>query len=420
MRILVISHGYPPTLSGVTLVAQKLAQAMVRRGHEVTVVAASEHGIAHEEEDEGVRVIRLQSRSNPFWSDGALPVVSQAELRQIVRDTNPDLVHSHETALLSLQLLRLGLDHEVPLVATCHYLPRFVSQYVGWDGRLDALAESIVWEYAIRLLNQFDHTVFPSNTQAAAFQERGLSVPTTVISNGVDGNRYRPGPDGVERVEARYELPNRPRLLFVSRLAKDKRIDVLIQSMLYLQETRAHLVVVGIGDDETRLRTITRDLDLEDRVHFLGFASEQDLPSVYRASDLFTIASECEVQSIPTLQAAATGLPIVAVDAAALPDLVIDGLDGHLVPPGEPRAISDAVLDILSNRDRAAAMSASSLAISRRHTEQATFAAHETLYKQVVADFGHQAARPPDQHNGRWWSRLSGRRKSGGKTPAHV
>ena len=91
MRILVISHGYPPTLSGVTLVAQKLARAMVRRGHLVTVVAASEDGSARIEDDEGVKVIRLHSRSNPFWSDGALPVVSQTELRRIVGEANPDV-----------------------------------------------------------------------------------------------------------------------------------------------------------------------------------------------------------------------------------------------------------------------------------------------------------------------------------------
>ncbi len=405
MRILVISHGYPPTLSGVTLVAQKLARAMERRGHGVTVVAASEDGSAHEEEDQGVRVIRLQSRSNPFWSDGALPVVSQAQLRQIVQETNPDIVHSHETALLSLQLLRLGLDHEVPLVATCHYLPRFVSQYVGWDGRLDVLAESIVWEYAIRLLNQFDHTIFPSNTQAAAFDERGLTVPTTVISNGVNENRYRPGRDGVERVETLYELPNGPRVLFVSRLAKDKRIDVLIESLVPLRRADAHLILVGVGDDEPRLREITRDLDLEDRVRFLGYVPEQDLPSLYRASDLFAIASECEVQSIPTLQAAATGLPIVAVDAAALPDLVIDGLDGHLVPPGDPGAIAAAVLDILGNRDRAAAMSRSSVAISKRHTETATFDAHESLYEQVIEGFGRSIDVETETPKTHWWSR---------------
>ncbi len=400
MRILVISHGYPPTLSGVTLVAQKLARAMVRKGHSVTVVAASENGTARVEEDEGVDVIRLQSRSNPFWSEGALPVASQAELRQIVGASRPDVVHSHETAFLSLQLLRLGLEREVPLVATCHYLPRFVSQYLGWDGRLDVLAESIVWEYAIRLLNQFDHAVFPSRTQAAAFAEKGLTAPTTVISNGTDRALFRPGRDDAGRAEAGYGLPNGRRILFVGRLAKDKRVDVLIRSMSYLGETDAHLVVAGTGDDAPRLRQIVADLHLTDRVHFLGFVPDPDLPAVYRASDLFAIASECEVQSIPTLEAAATGLPIVAVDAAALPDLVSDGVNGYLVPPDKPRAIATAVLAILGDPDRAALMGRASLETSRGHDNEATFDSHERLYERVIAEFGRRHDEPIDE-----WSR---------------
>ena len=406
MRILFVSHGYPPTLSGVTLVAQKLARAMVRRGHSVTVVAASANGTARIENDEGVRVIRLQSRSNPFWSDGALPVVSQAELRQIVGEADPEVVHSHETALLSLQLLRLGLEHDVPLVATCHYLPRFVSQYVGWDGRLDVLAESIVWEYAIRLLNQFDHAVFPSKTQATLFTDKGLAVPTTIISNGVDRDRYRPGHDGVDVVEARYGLPEGRRMLFVSRLAKDKRVEVLISSLLHLRQTNTHLVLVGTGDDEPRLRKITGDLALEDRVHFLGFVPEEDLPAVYRASDLFAIASECEVQSIPTLQAAATGLPVVAVDAAALPDLVTDGVNGFLVPPHDPRAIANAALNIFSHPDRAATMSRAGLEISQAHGNTATFDAHESLYEAVIAGFIRSAGGPFSEPPPGIWSRV--------------
>ena len=311
-------------------------------------------------------------------------------------------MHSHETALLSLQLLRLGLDHQVPLVATCHYLPRFVSQYVGWDGRLDVLAENVVWEYAIRLLNQFDHSVFPSNTQALSFINRGLTAPTTVISNGVNHDYYQPGSLGVDMVEAKYGLPTGRRILFVSRLAKDKRIDVLIRSMVYLERIDTHLIVVGTGDDEPRLREITRSHDLENRVHFLGFVPEEDLPSIYRASDLFAIASECEVQSIPTLQAVATGLPVVAVEAAALPDLVTNGVNGFLAPPGDAKTVAELATQTLGDRDRAAAMGRASFRTSRAHDETATFEAHESLYQRVIAGYVDPAQNPTP----RSWSRM--------------
>lgn len=384
MRLLMISHGYPPTVSGVTVVVRKIARAMVERGHHVTVVAASDRGEPYIEDDEGIQVIRVQSRLNPFWSDGALPVVTQSDLRQVVAEARPDVMHSHESALLSLQLLRLDADHRIPLMASCHYLPSFVAQYVGGEGRLDDFTETIVWEYAVRLLNQFDHAVFPTKTQQDMFVDHGLDVPMSVISNGVDVARYRPDGQHDPDVAQRYDLPQGPRLLFVSRLAKDKSIDVLIRAMVPLSSIGAHLILVGRGDDQARLEHLASELGLADRVHFAGFLPEEDLPAVYRACDLFAIASTCEVQSIPTLQAAASGLPIVAADAAALPELVQHAVNGFLVPPDDPDAFANATRKILEDANLVRQMGARSVEIGNTHTEELSFDAHEGLYRDLI------------------------------------
>jgi glycosyltransferase involved in cell wall biosynthesis len=108
---------------------------------------------------------------------------------------------------------------------------------------------------------------------------------------------------------------------------------------------------------------------------------EEDLPALYRHSDIFAIASDVEVQSIPTLQAAATGLPIVAAEAAALPELVQTNTNGHLVPPDDPRALATAISQILSEPTQAERFGLASLEIGRRHAEEATFDAYEQLYR---------------------------------------
>jgi glycosyltransferase involved in cell wall biosynthesis len=131
-------------------------------------------------------------------------------------------------------------------------------------------------------------------------------------------------------------------------------------------------------------------------------ASRDDLPSVFRASDVFAIASECEVQSIPTLQAIATGLPVVAVDAAALPELVTDGVTGFLVPADDPGAMGSAVESILDDPDRAAAMGRAGLETSRLHGNVATFDAHERLYESVIS--AHSSSTQVPQP--RLWSRV--------------
>ena len=149
-------------------------------------------------------------------------------------------------------------------------------------------------------------------------------------------------------------------------------------------EREAHLLLLGRGDDRTRLEELTEESGLQHCVHFLGFVPEEDMPALYRAVDLFAIASICEVQSLPTLQAVATGLPVVAADAVALPELVHDGVNGFLVPSNDPEATAKAVLGILCDPGLAARMGQASLSIARPHAETHTFDLYENLYRQML------------------------------------
>jgi 1,2-diacylglycerol 3-alpha-glucosyltransferase len=385
MHILMLSHGYPPTISGVTLVVQKIAREMVKRGHDVTVVTASDRGKAYQGEDQGVRLWRVRSASNPFWSEGPLPLLSYDELKEIVAEVKPDIINTHDGALLSWQLYRL--EHEkcgTPEILTCHYLPGFVNYYIHIADTLESFVKNIAWEYTIRMVNGFDHIIFPTQTQQEAFIQEGLIKPSTVISNGLDTTKYHPQNEHKDDVERRYGLPPGPRILFVGRMAKDKKIDILIQAIAQLPSTHnAHLILIGRGDDRKRLEGLTAHLGMQDHIHFLGFVPEEDLPSIYRHSDIFAIASDVEVQSIPTLQAAATGLPIVAADAAALPELVHDHQNGFLVPPGDPKGFAEAIHKILNNPEEIPLLVQASLNIGRQHSEDYTFHAYERIYREI-------------------------------------
>jgi glycosyltransferase involved in cell wall biosynthesis len=388
MRILMLSHGYPPVISGVTLVVQKVAREMVRRGHEVTVVTASDRGTPYQDEDEGVQLIRVRSAPNPFWSEGRLPILSYDRLKEIVTEAAPDVINTHDSGLLGVQLYRLEQERgALADLLTCHFLPGYVTYYVNVGDTVEGAIEEITWQYTIRIVNGFDHVIFPTQTQQSAFLEEGLEKPSTVISNGLDIRRYSPTAQEGEDVEARYELPPGPRILVVGRLAKDKKLDVLIRAMAQIKDLHpAHLLLVGRGDDRERLEELVEDLDLQERVHFLGFVPEADLPALYRQSDIFTIASDVEVQSIPTLQAAATGLPIVAADAAALPELVEDGKNGFLAQPNDPAAFAAAFRRILDQPELMEEFGQASLEIGRQHAEEATFDAYEELYRQYAQE----------------------------------
>jgi glycosyltransferase involved in cell wall biosynthesis len=386
MRILMVSFGYPPILSGVTLVAQKLARAMVQKGHQVVMVTSSEHGEAYDDQDRGVCLVRVRSRPNPFWRGGPVPFIGQNDLDELVDSFRPHILHTHDAATLGLQIVRLNHTSHIPRVATVHYVPRFAARYLTWNGDPQELVETLVWQYSTWLFNRFDHVVFATEAHRDRFVRKGLKTPSTIISNGVDMRRYRPVNGHQEELDIRYGLPPGPRILFVSRLAKDKEIDVLIRAMRPLSHRlAAHLLVVGKGDDGPRLEALVAELGLRHCVHFPGFIPEEDLPALYRAADLFAISSTCEVQSLPTLQALATGLPVVAADAVALPELVKDGVNGLLVPPGEPQAMAEAIAYVLADRSLAAQMGQASLSMAQAHAEERTYGAYENLYRAAIS-----------------------------------
>lgn len=386
MRILMLSHGYPPTVSGVTLVVQKLARAMVLRGHTAMVITASDRGKPYESEDQGVRLVRVRSIRNPFWSEGPLPTSNMHTLRKLIEGFQPDLIHSHENAVLSRQLLRLGFKSRLPLLSSCYFLPAYVTYYLRLGKRINNGIQSLLWTSAVKNLDQYDQVIFSTRSQQQEFVKHGLRAPAVAISNGVDNTRYYPA-NGLEKeVESHYNLPPRPRVLFVSRLMKDKKVDILLQAMsVILAHQEVHLLLVGRGDDRPRLELMTAELGLQPYVHFLGFVPEEDLPTVYRAADLFAIASVVEVQSIPAIQAAMTGLPIIAANAAALPELVQAGRNGYLVSPDDPQALGEAILQITGDRTRAQQFGQASISIGQAHAETETFRKFDELYRQFVS-----------------------------------
>ncbi|MGE5124086.1 MAG: glycosyltransferase [Acidobacteriaceae bacterium] len=378
------SHGYLPTLSGVTLVVQKIARAMVERGYEVTIVTASEKYRPYESEDQGVHLLRVLGVPNPFWLEGPMPYLSPTAMGRLIDRLHPDIIHTHENALLSNFLPHLKTNSHPRLVSSCYALPRYVTYYLHFAG-LESLVEKITWSYYVGVLNQYEHVVFCTRTHERDFRLHGLLPPTTVISNGVNIHRYCPVATAGEDISTRYQLPPAPRILSVGRLMKDKKLHLLIKAMrLVCDEREAHLLVVGRGSERPRLKALIRRLHLEPYIHLLGYVPEQDLPALYRASSLFAIPSLVEVQSLPALQAAVSGLPIVAANSAALPELVRHGENGLLVEPQNADELGGAILHILNHPDLAQKMSRVSVEIGKAHDEQLTFQAYDDFYRGMV------------------------------------
>jgi glycosyltransferase involved in cell wall biosynthesis len=152
-----------------------------------------------------------------------------------------------------------------------------------------------------------------------------------------------------------------------------------------LQNTGAQLFIVGDGCEKENLIRLTRELGIEEHVHFAGFVSpNHGLPEIYRLANLFVTASEIETQGIVLLEAAASGLPIVAVNATCISEIVHDGVNGFLASPGDIKTLQDHMLALLSHPEMARHMGQQGRILAEAHGIEATWQRHESLYMELT------------------------------------
>ena len=114
------------------------------------------------------------------------------------------------------------------------------------------------------------------------------------------------------------------------------------------------------------------------------------MPELYRIACMFITASEIETQGIVLLEAAASGLPLVAVHTTCIAEIVYDGANGYLTETGDVYAMSQSMIKILANPQNAASMGRVSRRLAEGHPNQATFDEHERMYQQMVVEYGTQ------------------------------
>ncbi len=389
MRIAYITQAYPPILSGASLVAGQLADTMAARGHQVLVIAPSERGRRCLIQNRNLSVLRLRSYRNPLRAHQRFMLFPRGEVLQALYKFHPDVIHSHDPLQMGMLSLEYARQTHVPIATTVHQLPWFVSKNLPDVEEIRAHAEAALWEYAGWLLHQHASVITPSQTVSDMVMQM-TGIQAQVISNGVDLSTFHPAisPQEAAAVRAKLGLPlSVPIILHVGQLHTAKRPDCVIRAFAeVIQQSDAYLLIVGDGPQKAELMDMCVKLGIADRTHFPGFISvQQGLAQIYRLSTLFVTASEIETQGIVLLEAVASGLPIAAVRATCIPEIVHQGKNGYLAEAGDIDGLCKAMLKILGSPALARAMGHQSHCLAQRHAIEKTMDAYEQLYLESLS-----------------------------------
>jgi glycosyltransferase involved in cell wall biosynthesis len=415
---MIVTDQYAPMVGGVPTVTSELAAGLSERGHAVAVVAPGEtrHGPGDPGgtglagtglagtglAGTGPAVDLRGSLPWPWYPDQRLGLLPPGRARELMTTFAPDVVHIHSPLTLGAAARPAARRRRVPVVYTNHYLPLNVWPASARDPERDSTARRVrdaaFYAWLTGFANRCDHVTAPTATALRLLREHGLRAPSQAVSNGVDLARFSRGtPD--EALRSRLELPaDRPLVLSVGRLSPEKRADVLIAAMGRLTVAgqpgpgggpadagrQPVLVLAGTGPEAARLQSLARHYGVADQVRFLGFVPDADLPGLYRLADVFAIASQAELQSLATMAAMASGLPVVAADAGALAELVHAGENGFLVRPGRAGEVADCLGLLCADAGLRARMSNASARIIGEHDRHRVLARWESIYRALA------------------------------------
>jgi 1,2-diacylglycerol 3-alpha-glucosyltransferase len=381
MRILFVSETYYPHLNGVYYFVCRIAPLLRERGHEVAVIAPSENRHFALKKIDDLDVYTMPSLPLLFYPKlrFPVPIFIQSKIRKVIDSFKPDVIHIQDHFILSKAVIELNKELKIPIIGTNHFMPENITTLFK-NKTIKEKVESFLWSRFAYVFNQVELVTTPTETGARLIRPK-LNTDVIPISSGISLAEFNPF-GKKDTISKKYGLPDKPLLLYVGRVDPEKRIDEILDAVAVAVKTvDFYFVVVGKGVSKAALEEKARQLHIKDKVIFTGFVPNEDLPYFYKLSRCFIIASRAELLSLVTLQAMASGLPVIAVDAGALTELVHDKVNGYLFETGDTDTIVQAISSLFTNDQRHYKMSEKSIEYSLHHDIHKTVASFERAYK---------------------------------------
>lgn len=323
VRILMVSDVYFPRINGVSTSIQTFWRELSGRGHEVTLVAP-DYGI-DDEDPEGL--IRIPSRFLPMDPEDRMLRLRAiyARLPEFAR-RGYDLVHVQTPFVAHFAGVRLARRLGLPRVESYHtFFEEYLHHYVRWLP--DASMRLAARKFSRWQCNNVDALVVPSSAMLERLRAYGVKTPAAIIPTGIEPRDFHSG-DG-ERFRSAHGIgPERPLLVHVGRVAREKNIGFLLRVVERLRREIPDLLLVVAGEGPARheLEREAAALGLAGNVRFVGYlARDGALQDCYCAGDAFVFASRTETQGLVLLEAMALGVPVVSTAVMGTRDILAPG-----------------------------------------------------------------------------------------------
>ena len=409
MKIAIATPVYYPMINGVAMFSYNLASGLAARGHEVLVLTPSHDKYRHMEVINGVEVAYLSSTDVKVYPDQIHEVPKKklfyrhglkasifpgGQIKRTLDIFRPDVVHVQGSDPIGVSVVTYARRNRIPVVTTEHNQPEVLTESLKIPGMMRNPVNNMLSSYFVKRQSKSDYVTMPTKLAIKKLiGDTDLGVPVEAVSNGVDLTAFKPGKPA-DYIYKKYDIfKGVPIALYVGRVDPEKKVGMVLRAFadfLYRcksnkldKMSKSLFVVVGDRVDKQRLVAEAEAIGVSQSVRFLGRVTGPDLAEIYRLGDVFATGSEIETQGIVLVEAAASGLPLVAVDAGAVAEICVDHKNGYLVKPGDVASMSIAIDRILTDKDLREKMSAESVKIANEHSLDKTIDKFLEIYQKV-------------------------------------
>ena len=402
MRIGLFTDIYPPFINGVTTSVAMLEKGLREKGHEVFIVTVNPENFSYKLDNED-RVLKIPGFPTGFY-DYRLSGIYPVRALKRIKEWDLDLIHVHTEFGIGTFARLVAEQYNIPIVYTYHTMWEDYTHYIT-KGYFDKTSKKIVEELTKSFCGKsVKEVIVPSKKAYDLFTEKyKVNHKVNIIPTGIEVERFfKENIDKREIDELKQELKIKKDefvILYVGRLAKEKKVELLLNSHKEIIKKNKHvkLLIVGSGPDYEKFVDMAKELGIKKNVTFTGAIPWEEIPKYYQLADIFATASTSETQGLTIIEAMAASLPVVCADDIAFNSIVVNDINGYLF--NTSKEYIDSVNNLIKNKKKLENMSIEARETSENHSV-------ERYAESVLKVYKRSVNKSNEEKNKKWYQKL--------------
>lgn len=417
MRIAMMTNNYKPFIGGVPISIERLSEGLREIGHEVFIFAPSyEKGECNEDK----YIVRCKS-FNKKNGEYVIPNVLKSNISEQFGKLNIDVIHVHHPIIMGNLAQYLGRKYKIPVVFTYHtkyeeYLHnikiynimeeksrreegKFLSNVE--TGILRFVKRKVVPKYLTHFMNNCNMIFAPTREIQNHLQYCNVKSEINTIPTGLSKNYFKQSIHESEKLRNKYIDHKKYLFCTVCRLNKEKNLEFLIKGIYNLKERVGdcfNVMIIGNGPLKDELEKLTLQLNLQNNIKFINNVDNNEINNYYRASDIFLFSSKSETQGIVLLEAMASRIPVVAIQATGVRDIVKNGINGYMTEEDTDKW-SEKVMKLIEDEELRKKLGEGAFNTSRLYSNKNVAEMAIQQYKYIVEKYFIEKNKNTNTHN---------------------